>query len=67
MSEKRFCFMRDDDGHVYLIPAHLKEKFMRIEEDAYLQRDFTKFIDQFNQYRVGWSESAYSFTDPKLD
>ena len=67
MSEQRFRFMEDDDGHVYLIPAELREKFLEMEEDGYTTGDFNKFIDTFDQYRKGYSISVYSFTDPQED
>lgn len=71
MTEKRFRFMTDDDGHVYLIPADMREKFLEMEEDVYLtvldQGGVEKFIETFDQYRVGSSVSAYSFTDPQND
>jgi len=63
----RYRFMQDDDGHVYLIPAELREEFMRLEEEGYVDGNFQPFIDKFDQYRKGYSISAYSFTDPQED
>lgn len=65
MSEERFRFMKDDDGHVYLIPAELKELFMALEDIGYTTNAYNKFIDTFDQYRVGESISGFTFTDPR--
>lgn len=61
---KRFCFAHDDDGHSYLIPLTLREKFNKDMEHAYSTDDFG-CVDWVDEYRCG-NETGYSFLSPEL-
>lgn len=67
MSEERFRFMEDDDGHLYLIPEELRELFITLEDVGYTTGAHNKFIDTFDQYRRGYSVSAFTFTNPRVE
>lgn len=73
MSNVRFRFVQDDDGHDYMIPADMFELFNEMEEAAYAgyrNDDYgpgNKFDEMFGKYRTGCHISVYSFTDPKKD
>lgn len=62
---QRFRFVRDDDGHTYLIPALLEEDFHKwviatTDGGGYSGTDF-------EQYSIGCNPSIYTFTDPRKD
>lgn len=59
---QRWCFAKDDDGHTFLIPAHMKAQF---EELLYKDDDFEEFNDVFYQYGIGGGAEGYTFTDPQ--
>jgi hypothetical protein len=63
-SDGRWCFASDDDGHDYLIPVELREKFKADMEKAYSSDDFSG-VDWVDQYRTGCHINCYSFADPK--
>jgi hypothetical protein len=63
MEEERWCFAKDDDGHDFLIPAKLKEKFDKDMEEAYVTGNFG-LVDWTSEYRC-CHPSWYTFTDPK--
>lgn len=79
MSEQRFRFVSDDDGHDYLIPAEKKEQFDKWlehqsklwggshsdEEFKALEAEYDG--EDFNTYGIGRSPEGYTFTDPKED
>lgn len=60
----KYCFARDNDGHNYLIPLHLKEKFNTDIEKAYGSNDFS-VVDWVDEYRCG-SITGYSFENPEI-
>lgn len=60
----RYCFARDNDSHLYLIPASLKDEFTTKMELAYETDDFDEFEEQFKPYRKGSDFTNFSFTDP---
>jgi hypothetical protein len=65
MSKQRYCFLSDDDGHDYMVPLELRDKFQKDMEEAYRIEDFG-IVDWVDEYRCGYHPSCYSFTDPKL-
>lgn len=59
----RMCFVKDDDGHTYLIPVDQREDFEIWMEagpywDGYEGPEFDKAC-------IGGSATHYSFIDPK--
>jgi len=60
---KRWCFVHDNDGHLYLIPWGLKDKFYKDMETAYDTDDFTD-VDWVDKYRSSFPVSSYSFFGP---
>lgn len=65
MSNKRFCFVKDEDSHLYLLPLELKDKFEKVCEESYQSDEFDEFENLFSQYRQGSNISSFSFSDPK--
>lgn len=65
MSEQRWCFREDDDGHDYLIPLELTEKFRVDMEVAYETDDFS-IVDWADEYRCECWIGCYSFSNPQL-
>ena len=77
MAEQRFRFAKDDDGHDYLIPANLKEKFDewlehqgRLWEPGLSDEEFKRIEAEysgpdFNDYRADYHPSNYTFLDPQ--
>lgn len=63
MSEQRYRFMRDDDGHDYLIKDEDTELFDKLLNEALETDDRTEFIKKFDEYR-SYHPSSYSFVDP---
>ena len=63
MSEKRWCFRKDDDGHNYLIPAEMGQKFRDDMEVAYVTDDFggVEWVDQY----CCDSPEGFTFTAPE--
>ena len=60
----RWCLASDDDGHYYVIPLDLKEKFETDMTSAYASDDFSG-VDWVDQYRTSGSIYCFSFTDPR--
>jgi len=58
----RFCFEKDDDGHDYLIPWELRDRFNKLVEDEDNWEEFTK---EFGDMCIGKNPSHISFTDPR--
>jgi len=44
--------VQDDDMHWYVIPAHMKDEFYKMEEEGE-RDDWTAFMDKFSQYQTG--------------
>lgn len=63
---QRFRFVRDNDGHDYMIPAELCEKF-EAWVDFYADWDngLEYLGENFDKYRIN-SPSEYTFTDPVI-
>lgn len=65
MEEQRYCFIKDDDSHNYLIPVEYAKHFTELlengEDDCY-----AAFNNEFDQYRVD-AMTNWSFTNPKED
>lgn len=72
MSEKRYFFTNDDDGHDYIVPTTERKLFTEMhdscmDENGNLDYDATdKFETVFGECRIPYSISWYSFTDPLL-
>lgn len=69
---QRFRFVKDDDGHDYLIPAELENQFNEwvAESDPWREpQDEEDVYDgpSFDEYRTDMSPNNYTFTDPKED
>lgn len=64
---KRYCFLRDDSCHNYLVPLEDKEAF-EAWVDSYENEDYgagAQIEDiRFNAMRID-GINGYSFTDPK--
>lgn len=62
----RFCFMRDDDCHNYMIPVSMREEFSNLLDGTYDDDICAEFNNKFEQYRCD-STSNWSFELPKED
>jgi hypothetical protein len=74
---ERMCFVSDDDGHDYLIPAAKREAFsvwlehehklwepgLSDEEFKRIEAEYTG--EDFNDYRTGTSPESYTFERPE--
>lgn len=59
----RYCFVRDDDCHNYLIPVEAKARFLLLLETG--EEDYWgTFNDEFEQYMID-AMTNWTFTDPK--
>lgn len=61
---KRYCLVRDDDSHWYLIPQKLKSSFEVLEAEANAVDDYEFFNKTFEKYRSN-GPHCITFTDPK--
>lgn len=61
---ERFRFVKDDDGHTYLIPADKQADFEKWLEAGPYWEDYKG--EDFQDYETGCSACRYTFTDPKL-
>ena len=59
----RYRFVKDDDGHLYLIPAELTKRFFLTQYE--LDDEFTTFNNEFYEYCVGGSINNWTFENPK--
>lgn len=59
----RFRFVKDDDGHLYLIPTELTKRFFFTQYD--IDDEFVTFNNEFYEYCVGGSISNWTFENPK--
>jgi hypothetical protein len=62
-AEKRWRFVKDNDGHSYCIPADAFEHFGRLLEGG--ESTEGEFIDAYDGYRTAYHPSQYTFTDPR--
>jgi hypothetical protein len=60
---KRYCLVKDDDGHTYLVPVEEKELFDELLDSGEDGED--DFITHFDPMRLGCHPSCLTFTDPK--
>lgn len=62
----RYRFMKDNDGHDYLVPADKWQEFFAwveaVEKDSRLYDG-----EDFDKYRIGCNPGFYTFTDPKCE
>jgi hypothetical protein len=65
MTNKRFCFVSDNDSHSYIIPLEMRQEFSDLLEDSEKQDDYDLFNIRFDKYRCNMHPNWYSFTDPK--
>lgn len=64
MDEIRYRFVRDDDGHTYLIEANQVPEFEKwLAAAPYWDGYEGRYFDR---YSIGCSPSMYTFTDPKI-
>ena len=62
---EKYCFRKDEDSHLYLIPLSLAKEFDKKMTKAYKTDEFDEFNDQFDQYRKGTSVESFSFENPE--
>lgn len=61
MTEQRYKFTTDDDGHKYLIPVELYSLFVQLLENG--EADYyCEFNNKFDEYRV---DGVYHYTFEK--
>lgn len=59
----RMCFVKDDDGHTYLIPVDQRKAFeVWMEAGPYWDGYYGP---EFDDARIGGSATHYSFLDPQ--
>lgn len=61
---QKFCFVKDEDSHLYLIPLELKSKFEELCSLSYKNDEFDDFESLFVKYMKGTSLSNFSFENP---
>lgn len=59
MASDRFCLVEDDDGHWYLIPWGMEDRFQKWVECEGGRIDF-------NQYAINCCPSRVSFENPEV-
>lgn len=64
MSKDRYCLMKDDDGHDYLVPWELRERFNELVED---EDEWEEFNEVFSGMMCPVHPSFISFTDPRVE
>lgn len=58
MSElEKHCLVRDDDGHWYVIPVCMADRFRYLEET----NEYQTFDDEFSSMAIGGSPSMVEF------
>ena len=65
MSDRRYCYRTDDDGHEYLVPVDVVDEFEAHLREIY-EEEAWDLIDKVNQYRIDGIH-MYTFTDPQED
>ena len=63
----RYCFVKDDDCHLYMIPVTMREEFNTLSEkaaDDYDAQD--EFEKKFGDMRPGTGLSYITFENPKF-
>ena len=79
MSTQRQRFVKDDDGHTYLIPAEKRGAFdawleheTKLWGETHTDEEFeavkTEYAgEDFNDYRIDGGATSYSFENPRRD
>jgi len=62
---KRFRFIKDDDGHTYLIEADQVKKFEKWVAAGPYWENYRG--PDFSDAAIGCNPNCYTFTDPKCD
>ena len=62
MSERKYKFQCDDDGHWYVIPVDLSNQFNDLLED----NETNRFYELFDKYRSTFPE-AYCFNREDIE
>lgn len=65
-SKDKFCFKKDEDSHLYLVPEKLAESFEKDCEQAYKTDEFDDFENKYGQYRCTHHMSCYVFENPTI-
>jgi len=77
MSEKRYRFVKDEDGHDYMIPAGKRDEFDRwvehqsrlwepgLSDEEFRSREAEYTGEDFGDHRISMHPSNYTFTDPQ--
>lgn len=61
----RYCFRSDGEGHNFMIPIQLSNKFSQMLEEG--EKDwYASFCNEFNEYSID-AMTNWSFEDPKED
>jgi hypothetical protein len=63
VSKSEFFFGKDDDGHNYLIPSHMRADFYEAKRHGDAD-DWEQFNRLFSEYRIDGVED-YDFSDPR--
>lgn len=63
---EKFCFRKDDDSHLYLLPVSLADDFSKDEEKANKTDDYNDFNDKYEQYRCSHHMNCYVFENPVI-
>jgi hypothetical protein len=63
--EARYRFMKDNDGHTYLIPVG-QEKAFRTWVEACMDEDGNDVGPQFDGWKLDGDPARFTFTDPQL-
>lgn len=65
----RMCFVQDDDGHWYLIPADERQEFERVMNllyaDGKIYVEGERLYEKFFRHRMCRGPKHYTFRDPQ--
>lgn len=79
MDTQRQRFVKDDDGHTYLIPADKRDAFdawleheTRLWSESHTDEEFEALKasytgENFNDYRIDGGATSYTFESPQRD
>lgn len=60
----RYCFLRDDDCHWYMIPVEKAKLFSQLLVNSLENDDYCDFCNEFGEYCID-SPQHYTFEDPE--
>lgn len=60
----RYCTVKDDDGHTFLIPHSMREDFLKMLEVATEKDDYADFCAKYDCRRIDGAHNL-TFTDPR--